>query len=527
MTETVKNTERKLRILWSSNSPFCQTGYGLQTASVCSHLSRAGFPTAIFAFYGLEGTMLNWGDIPIYPNNARDWGLKHARYFYDDWQADVYISLIDSWVLSGLDQGIHWVPWVPIDHDPIPPLVLDVLKNSFGLVRPIAMSQYGYKKLTEAGIKSFYIPHGIDTKVYSADPKARKESRAQYDWEDKFVIGTVATNHSERKNWCAMMKAVAKFTKGKDDVVWYCHTNPLDDRGINLALLRENLGLEKVTFFPSRIQIQTGIDSGVMARAYNSMDVFLLPSKGEGFGIPIVEAQACGVPVIVSDNTSQTELCGGGWLVKKQIPVWTGQSSWQFDSDVDEIWEKLEMAYQAKKDGSINDIRKQARQLALQYDEETIFHDRWLPALDEIARLIKQPKNGEGVQLWRKQFIPQSCSPEKVLDIGCGITQPYKPLLQHLGEYVGVDIREGPGVVIADAHKLPFNDGEFGFVWMSEVLEHLSNPEQALREARRVGVHGVCLFNTPQNPSFNLDPDHKVVNLPYMTLATGDGFINW
>lgn len=38
---------------------------------------------------------------------------------------------------------------------------------------------------------------------------------------------------------------------------------------------------------------------------------------GEGFGIPIIEAQAAGCPVIVTDCTAMTELCLSGWLIEK------------------------------------------------------------------------------------------------------------------------------------------------------------------------------------------------------------------
>jgi glycosyltransferase involved in cell wall biosynthesis len=48
------------------------------------------------------------------------------------------------------------------------------------------------------------------------------------------------------------------------------------------------------------------------------MDVMLATSYGEGFGIPTIEALACGTPVIVSEFAASTELLGDVWLVDGQ-----------------------------------------------------------------------------------------------------------------------------------------------------------------------------------------------------------------
>jgi glycosyltransferase involved in cell wall biosynthesis len=48
---------------------------------------------------------------------------------------------------------------------------------------------------------------------------------------------------------------------------------------------------------------------------YSAADLFLFPSLYEGFGLPLLEAMACGVPVLASDTSSLPEVGGGGTAV--------------------------------------------------------------------------------------------------------------------------------------------------------------------------------------------------------------------
>jgi glycosyltransferase involved in cell wall biosynthesis len=58
------------------------------------------------------------------------------------------------------------------------------------------------------------------------------------------------------------------------------------------------------------------VDDEMLRILYSACDAFLAPSKAEGFGLPILEAQACGCPVVASNCTSYPEVVGqGGQLV--------------------------------------------------------------------------------------------------------------------------------------------------------------------------------------------------------------------
>jgi glycosyltransferase involved in cell wall biosynthesis len=61
---------------------------------------------------------------------------------------------------------------------------------------------------------------------------------------------------------------------------------------------------------PAPIECRGRVFDDELVRLYSGADCFLFPSLGEGFGFPVLEAMACGAPVVASDRTSLPELAG-------------------------------------------------------------------------------------------------------------------------------------------------------------------------------------------------------------------------
>jgi glycosyltransferase involved in cell wall biosynthesis len=101
----------------------------------------------------------------------------------------------------------------------------------------------------------------------------------------------------KRQDWC-IAAAVALRNRGHDvrlDLVGTGH----DDYADEVRKLAE--GVDAAT-------LHEGIDDEALVALYRTADLFLFPSDCEGFGIPVIEAAALGLPCVVADNSALTEL---------------------------------------------------------------------------------------------------------------------------------------------------------------------------------------------------------------------------
>jgi len=111
----------------------------------------------------------------------------------------------------------------------------------------------------------------------------------------------------------------------------------------------------------------------------------LLPSMGEGFGLPIAEAQACGCPVITQACSSMTELTVNGVAIEAGQPFWVPVLNyWWRMPEVWRITDALYQMYEQKPEEAASLSEKGVTHINSEYHWPNVFERHWLPLLDRI-----------------------------------------------------------------------------------------------------------------------------------------------
>lgn len=382
-----------MKILWASNAPYGPTGYANQSALMLPRLRDAGHQVAMGANWGLHGDMLDWEGFTVYPAGTKysnDVMPAHAKHWFageNGW----LIWLYDAWALKApAYTEMNVAVWTPVDHHPVPPLVVQHFKDHGSV--PIAMSLFGKAQLEKAELKPLYAPHGIDTTVFR--PYSKRDSKVAVGLDpDKFTVGIVANNSGtapSRKAFPEMFAAFSLFHHENPDTHLYVHSEQTGDMadGLDLEYLGAARGIPTGAMtFADQYALRLGLPKPDMARLYSAFDLLLFTSMGEGFGIPALEAQACGTPIMVQDFSSQSELVApdAGFLVPTGQPWWDETQKADFHMPgIGDIFQRLQFAYDARE--KLPQLSLPCREFALTYDADTVFEKYWVPVLEDLEK---------------------------------------------------------------------------------------------------------------------------------------------
>jgi len=359
----------------------------VQTKDLLYRFLADGWKVGASCFYGLEGGFLNLNGLPCFPRIGQPYGgdamLLHSREF----NSDVTFTFQDIWPVDATNLFTmaaerKWIPYVPIDWFPVPKNVVERLKKAY---RIVTYSKAGHEELKRVGLQSTLILEAVDTKRFKPVDKAevRKELNIP---EDIFLFGMIAANKDDppRKCFQQVLDAFKRFLEKHPKSGLYIHTMLEQKGGFNIKIYAQHLGIMDKIFFPQPYDYLYKISHDALARAMGAFDCLLSPSSGEGFGLPIVESQACGVPVIVNNWSSMPELIipgKTGLICDTGYKIWAPIHSYKAPPDVDSLYEKMEEIYKMDRKKMAKACRKHAVD---NYDMEDRVQQEWIPFLCKI-----------------------------------------------------------------------------------------------------------------------------------------------
>jgi glycosyltransferase involved in cell wall biosynthesis len=356
-------------------------------------LLKHGFKVAALSNYGLEGKIetvqAKNGKYTHFPKGYKPYSEDAIPVWHEQHKSqypnlrDALITLYDVWVYNDMKFDGDIFAWTPLDHVTLPPQVLRFLLRDN--VTPLSMSPHGKRQLDKAGIDNVYIPHGIDTKVMKPTKDVFGVPTREYldVPEDAFLVGIFAANKANglvhRKAFAENLFAFAKFREENPDAYLYIHAEPSNAfGGFQLINLIKAVGLDDTCVRILNTDVnRTGYPAEAVAAFMSACDVILSTSYGEGFGVPQVEAQACGTRVITSSWAASPDLAGEDSFLVAGQPFWDEpQQSFYNIPHIPSIIEALREAYKMPRGTSLVSV-----DFAKQFDVDLVWNWYWLPFL--------------------------------------------------------------------------------------------------------------------------------------------------
>lgn len=161
-----------------------------------------------------------------------------------------------------------------------------------------AAGEWLYGKKAMKSNRYFVLRNAIDTKRFTFNQQDRKQIRKEFRISpDQIVLGTIG-RITLPKNPFGILQIIEAFSKKNTDFVflWVGNGELLNEVKAKIA----EKGLSQIVIF-------AGVRADI-PKILSAMDVFIFPSLWEGLPVSVIEAQASGIPCIISDRITR-EVC--------------------------------------------------------------------------------------------------------------------------------------------------------------------------------------------------------------------------
>jgi glycosyltransferase involved in cell wall biosynthesis len=148
------------------------------------------------------------------------------------------------------------------------------------------------------------IPHGVDDEFFEATPAQREVACSQYSLPERYMlfVGSV----EPRKNLAGLLEAFSSLPEKtqRDYPLVLAGATGWKNEDIGRTIAR-NPNVRAIGY----------VSRDLLPAVYESSSVFVFPSHYEGFGMPVLEAMAAGIPVITSNVSGLPEVLGDAGIL--------------------------------------------------------------------------------------------------------------------------------------------------------------------------------------------------------------------
>jgi glycosyltransferase involved in cell wall biosynthesis len=235
---------------------------------------------------------------------------------------DIILTIGDYWNFPGFEQlksqlgySFKWVCYPTIESFPISNNYRDNFKAMDEIISP---TKFGQKVIKDSlDIDSTHIPFSIDDTFFKMDDKVIASERKKRNLDGKVRFISVCKNIF-RKNIPVFLEALHLANKENSNIVGHLHTNvdKVHAGMYDIQYLINRFELNDILTTPSkRLSNNIFISEEDLNMEYNCSDVFVSTSVAEGYGLPILESQKCGLIPIVPNCSAMSEHIYSGEIV--------------------------------------------------------------------------------------------------------------------------------------------------------------------------------------------------------------------
>lgn len=290
--------------------------------------------------------------------------ISDINEFIKRTNAGAIFFLQDIFLLESVTPEIIECPsylWFPLHYEPIDQPTVNALSKIQNIISLCPSTRE--RIFNQLKRESHVVPHIIEFRSELPPNETKDKIRDDFNLKDKYIVLTNAGNYEQsgRKSLDTTLLAFKEFHDNHPEALLWLHVPTLNHaRVYNVPIMVATLGIPQ-----DAIKItESTLDETTLQKMYKCADVYLCGSCSEGFGIPQMEAQYFGLPVVTTKFGAMNDYCWHGISVPPLQKRFNHmQDAWWVTPSVSGTVDALEKIYRGELETTSEWVQEEVRKM--------------------------------------------------------------------------------------------------------------------------------------------------------------------